>query len=374
MDSAENNLFDSMDVVEASEEPPSCKWNDWKWHLENSIRSRGELLKIGASPLSQAACQKFPLSITPYYLALIKTYDNTDPIFRMVMPQDTELNGGVSDPLNEDQMMPVPHLVHRYRDRALLICTTMCSTNCRYCTRKRTVGAKDHVLTDQELIDIQTYLKSHPEISDVIISGGDPLMLSTDKLERIIRMVREVDSVQIIRIGSKIPVVLPMRVDEELVGMLKKYHPIFVNTHFNHPREITPQSSTACARLIDNGIPVNNQSVLLKGVNDDKHIQEELCRKLIRMRVRPYYLFQCDLVQGANHFRTRVAKGIEIMEHLRGRLSGLAIPQYVIDSPGGLGKIPIGPTYLISQTPEKVVLRNFEGKLVEYPEPLFVQA
>jgi lysine 2,3-aminomutase len=289
----------------------------------------------------------------------------------MVMPNDLEMIDGMfEDPLNEDEMMPVPHLVHRYRDRALVICTSSCFSYCRYCTRKRKVGCIDHVLTEDEMATIKYYLQVHPEISDVILSGGDPFTLSVNKLEQIVRNVREVESVQIIRIGTKVPVVLPMRIDNELVSMLKQYQPIFVNTHFNHPNEITKESQEACIKLIDNGIPVNNQSVLLRGVNDDKIIQEELCRKLIKMRVRPYYLFICDLVKGAEHFRTRVSKGIEIMEHLRGRMSGLAIPQFVVDSPGGLGKIPILPNYLISQTPEKVILRNYEGKIVEYPEPL----
>ena len=244
---------------------------------------------------------------------------------------------------------------------------------CRYCTRKRSIGSTDHAIKDIELKAIVEYLRAHPEIKDVIISGGDPLTFETNRLERIVQSIRSVESVDIIRIGTKVPVVLPQRITEELVKMLKQYHPLFINTHFNHPVEITSQAKAACEMLVDNGIPVGNQSVLLRGVNDDKFIYEDLCRQLIRMRVRPYYLFQCDLVNGVEHFRTRVAKGIEIMEHLRGRLSGIAIPQYVIDSPGGMGKIPISPQYLISQTPEKVILRNFEGKIVEYPEPQDLQ-
>ncbi|MCK9458484.1 MAG: KamA family radical SAM protein [Proteobacteria bacterium] len=360
----ESNLFGNMEVAE---EPPG-KWNDWKWQLRNRIQSVGDAAKKGL-PISQEASQTFPFSITPYYLSLIEQYNSSDPIYRMCVPDIAELSGDccVDDPLQEDQQMPVPHLVHRYRDRALIICTAQCSVYCRYCTRKRTVGSPFYCnLTDGEVADIKEYLKNHPEITDVILSGGDPLLLDRYDIRFILSQVRAVESVQIIRIGTKVPVVLPMRIDDELVETLKDFQPVFVNTHFNHPREITAQSQAACAKLIDNGIPVNNQSVLLKGVNDDKFIQEELCRKLVRMRVRPYYLFQCDIVNGANHFRTKVAKGIEIMEHLRGRLSGLAIPQYVIDTPGG--KIPILPTYLISQTPEKVILRNFEGKIMEYPE------
>ena len=360
-------------VEASSEEPPGKRrWDDWHWQLKNRITNVEEIKKLSghALAISEKASEKFPVSITPYYFGLIKKFDISDPVFRMSVPQDAELAEVMSsDPLCEDQMMPVKNLVHRYRDRVLVVSTSFCSMYCRYCTRKRSVGSSDHVLNDFELNNIVVYLKEHPEVKDVIISGGDPFTFETERLERIIRAIRSVETVDVIRIGTKTPVVLPQRITSELVGMLKKYHPILVNTHFNHPVEVTERAKQACEMLVDNGIPVGNQSVLLRGVNDDKIVYEELCRKLIRMRVRPYYLFQCDLVNGVEHFRTRVAKGIEIMEHLRGRLSGIAIPQYVIDSPGGMGKIPILPTYLISQTPDKVILRNFEGKLVEYPEP-----
>jgi len=356
----------------SSEEPPGKQWNDWRWQLQNRITTIEEIQKFSGHPLSisEQASKKFPISITPYYFRLIKKFDDSDPIFRMSVAQSPELLEIMSsDPLCEDDMMPVKNLVHRYRDRALVISTSFCAMYCRYCTRKRSVGSADHAIKDSELQNIVQYLRLHPEITDVIISGGDPFTFETNKLENIIRAIRSVDTVDIIRIGTKTPVVMPQRITEELVNMLKKYHPIFVNTHFNHPVEITPESKAACELLVNNGIVVGNQSVLLRGVNDDKFLYEDLCRKLIRMRVRPYYLFQCDLVNGVEHFRTRVAAGIEIMEHLRGRLSGIAIPQYVIDSPGGMGKIPILPQYLISQTPDKVILRNFEGKLIEYPEP-----
>ena len=354
--------MDNIDLAEppSSKEPPG---KEWKWQLRNKITE----IQNG----SEDAAKKFPVSITPYYYSLIRKFDLSDPIFRMVAPQVEELEESMpTDPLCEDDMSPVPGLVHRYPDRALLISTTLCSVYCRYCTRKRSVGVSDHVISKCQLERIISYLKNNPQITDVIISGGDPLTFDTPKLEEILKAVRDVESVQIIRIGTKIPVVLPQRVDKELVDMIAQYHPIFVNTHFNHPREITVESKQACERLVNAGIPVGNQSVLLKGVNDDKLVYEELCRKLIQMRVRPYYLFQCDLVNGVEHFRTRVAKGIEIMEYLRGRLSGLAIPQYVIDAPGGKGKIPILPNYLISQTPEKVILRNYQGEIVEYPEPI----
>jgi lysine 2,3-aminomutase len=334
-------------------------WNDWKWQFANRLTSAD----LGNVEF------KFPVAITPYYFSLIKDYSLNDPIFSMCMPNPRELSEIMhADPLGEDQMMPVKNLVHRYKDRALIITTTLCSMYCRYCTRKRTVGSKDHILTQENLEEITNYLKSHPEITDVIISGGDPMVFSTKKLEHIIKKIRSVSSVQVIRIGTKVPVVMPMRINKHLASMLSKYHPIYVNTHFNHPNEITPESMQACNILANHGIPVSNQSVLLKGVNDDKYVFEELCRKLFRNRVRPYYLFQCDLVNGVEHFRTRVAQGIEIMEHLRGRLSGMAIPQFIVDSPNGLGKIPVSPNYVLYQTPEKFVLRNYQGKLVEYPE------
>jgi lysine 2,3-aminomutase len=351
----------------SSEEPPG--WHDWKWQFKNRIKSVEKITKLIGRNVSSIAANKFPMAITPYYFSLIKTFNETDPIFKMCVPQNKELIEIMcEDPLCEELTTPTKCLVHRYDDRALLISTTTCATNCRYCTRKRTVGIKKHVLTAKELKDVVAYLTSHPEVSDVIISGGDPFTLETRRLEKIIQAIRNIETVDIIRIGTKVPVVMPQRITDELVAMLKRYHPIFVNTHFNHPNEITKESSEACQKLVDNGIPVNNQSVLLKGVNDNKYVQEDLCRKLLKMRVRSYYLFQCDLVNGVEHFRTKISRGIEIMDYLRGRLSGLAIPQYVVDSPGGKGKIPILPNYMLSQSPEKVILRNYKGEIVEYPE------
>lgn len=358
----------------ATEEPPSSgqtkvskeQWNDWKWQFANRLTLKNIIQIQG---ISCEAAQKFPVAITPYYFSLIRKYDYSDPIFSMVMPHSQELKEVMfADPLCEDQMSPVKNLVHRYKDRALIVLTTQCSVYCRYCTRKRTVGVQDHLLNTNELEAIVGYLKAHPEIHDVILSGGDPLINKTDALEAVLKAIRGVESVQIIRIGTKVPVVLPQRITTELVEMIQQYHPVYVNTHFNHPNEITPDAKRACEMLVNHGIPVGNQSVLLKGINDDKLVYEQLCRELVKMRVRPYYLFQCDVVNGVEHFRTKVSKGIEIMEHLRGRLSGLAIPQYVIDSPGGYGKIPILPNYISHQTPEKIVLRNYEGKVVEYPE------
>jgi lysine 2,3-aminomutase len=290
----------------------------------------------------------------------------------MAIPQGQELSDPaflVDDPLEEDEDMPVPGLVHRYPDRALLLVTSTCAAYCRHCTRKRVAGMTETCISSRNLKQAVAYLAAHPEISDVIVSGGDPFTMATEALERILMALRSVPSVQIIRIGTRTPVVMPMRITDELVAMLRRYHPIWVNTHFNHPNELTPEAAEACARLVDAGLPLGNQSVLLRGVNDQPQVFEALCRQLVRMRVRPYYLFQCDLVRGVEHFRTPLARGIEIMEHLRGRLSGLAIPTFVVDAPHGGGKIPLLPNYIVSTSPTHTVVRNSEGMLVAYPEP-----
>jgi lysine 2,3-aminomutase len=373
----------TCEVAEASAQNPdlpdwviSGQWNDWTWQMRNRIRTLPQLKKIlRASPVSlgtAAAAAKFPLAITPYYASLIERFDGSDPVFRMCVPQVEELTDPPclkDDPLEEDEDMPVPGLVHRYPDRALLISTTMCSAYCRHCTRKRVAGHRETRISSAQLRQAADYLRGHPEIHDVIISGGDPLTMATDALEKIISAVREVPTVDIIRIGSRVPVVMPMRITDELVAMLRKYHPIYINTHFNHPRELTPEAREACARMADVGIPLGNQTVLLRGVNDDPVVLEQLFRGCVRMRVRPYYLFQCDLVRGVEHFRTPISKGIEIMEYLRGRLSGLAIPTYVVDAPHGGGKIPILPNYTVSVSPTQTILRNYEGLMVAYPEP-----
>jgi lysine 2,3-aminomutase len=318
------------------------------------------------------AAATFPLAITPYYASIIRRLDASDPVFQMAVPQIQELYDPPflkNDPLEEDEDMPVPNLVHRYADRALLLATTTCSMYCRHCTRKRIAGHRDSTVTDCQLEQISAYLQEHPEIRDVVISGGDPFTMTTPALERVVATVRAVPTVDVIRIGTRTPVVLPMRITADLTRMLRKYHPIWVNTHFNHPNELTPDAAAACARLVDAGIPVGNQSVLLRGINDAPEIMETLLRGLVRMRVRPYYLFQCDLVRGVEHFRTPLSRGIEIMEYLRGRLSGIAIPTFVVDAPHGGGKIPVLPNYVVSTSPTHTVLRNFEGMLVNYPEP-----
>jgi len=352
------------------------RWRDWRWQMKNRIRTVGQLrhrfpaLDV-SSGLLQAA-RKFPLAITPYYASLIRRADPSDPIFRMAAPQEAELVDPpflCDDPLEEDADMPVPGLVHRYADRALLLVTTTCASYCRYCTRKRVAGMHESAISPVRLQQAVAYLADHPEITDVILSGGDALTLATESLERILAAVRGVPSVQIIRIGTRVPVVIPQRITDELVAMLRRYHPLWINTHFNHPAELTAEAAEACARLADAGIPLGNQTVLLRGVNDRPEIIERLCRGLVRMRVRPYYLFQCDLVRGVEHFRTPLARGIEIMEYLRGRLSGLAIPLFVVDAPHGGGKIPVLPTYVVSTSPTHTVLRNFEGMLVSYPDP-----
>jgi lysine 2,3-aminomutase len=375
----------------SSEKPPSSspfppspatfrhhpKWNDWRWQIRSRIRTFTELADFFPSLRDHAGIgrvsEKYPMAITPYYASLIKTPDMSDPVFQMSVPQGQELFAPEflhADPLEEEEDMPVPGLVHRYRDRALLMATTMCSMYCRHCTRKRVAGYQESCIDIPQLQAITAYLEAHPEIKDVIISGGDPLTMSTSILERILAAVRSVSSVEIIRIGTRVPVVLPQRITHELTQMLAKYHPVWINTHFNHPNELTPEAQAACAKLANAGFPLGNQTVLLRGINDSPHVMEELCRGLVRMRVRPYYLFQCDLVRGIEHFRTPISRGIEIMEYLRGRLSGLAIPAYVVDAPHGGGKIPVLPNYVVSMSPTHTVLRNFEGMIVNYPEPV----
>ena len=351
-------------------------WNDWRWQMRHRIRSVAELLELfpslhGQTGLFEAEA-RFPIAITPYYASLIRGPNRRDPVFQMCVPQIQELYDPPflkDDPLEEDEDMPVPNLVHRYPDRALLLATTLCSMYCRHCTRKRVAGSRESTLTSEQLERAIGYLRAHPDISDVIISGGDPFTMSTPALEQIVRAVRNVPTVQIIRIGTRTPVVMPQRITYELTRMLRRYHPVWVNTHFNHPSELTPEACAACERLADAGIPVGNQTVLLRGINDNPQIVEQLCRGLVRHRVRPYYLFQCDLVRGVEHFRTPLSRGIEIMEYLRGRLSGLAIPAFVVDAPHGGGKVPVLPNYVVSTSPTHTVLRNFEGMLINYPEP-----
>jgi len=298
--------------------------------------------------------------------------DYSDPIFCMAVHQGQEMWNSPSirdDPLDEERDMPVPGLIHRYPDRALLITTTACAMYCRHCTRKRMTGIRETRISGPRLKLSIKYLSKHPEIRDVIVSGGDPFIMSTSAIECVLSALRAVPSVEVIRFGTRTPITLPARITDELIAMLRKYHPVWVNTQFNHPNELTSEAAEACKRLVDAGIPVGNQSVLLKGINDDTQTMEMLLRGLIRMRVRPYYLFQCDLVSGVEHFRTPLSRGIELMEYLRSRMSGIAMPSFVVDMPHGGGKIPLLPNYIVSTNPTHTVLRNGKGMLVSYPEP-----
>ena len=355
---------------------PDEKWNSWRWQLSNRLNTVDDLEKILNLTESErkalSAAHLFRVDITPYFVSLIDPNDPKDPIRQQVIPTADEMvpfTSMMEDSLAEDRHSPVPGLVHRYPDRALMLVTTQCATYCRYCTRSRIVGDPSATFSHAEFEMQIEYLKRTPQIRDVLLSGGDPLILAPKILNEILRRLREIPHIEIVRIGSRIPVFLPMRVTEELTDMLQKYHPLWFNIHVNHPNEISAELAEACDSLTRAGIPLGNQAVLLAGVNDNIHIQRKLVQDLVRIRVRPYYLYQCDLVEGAGHFRTPIAKGIEMMEGLRGHTSGFAVHQYIIDAPGGGGKIPLMPNYLISMSDHKVVLRNYEGYLTTYEEP-----
>jgi lysine 2,3-aminomutase len=355
---------------------PDDKWNNWRWQLSNRINSVDEFEKVipltGSERKALSAPGLFRVDITPYFISLIDPNDPNDPVRKQIVPTDLELvpfTAMMEDSLAEDRHSPVPGLVHRYPDRVLMLVTTQCASYCRYCTRSRIVGDPSATFSRAEF-DMQIeYLKRTPQVRDVLLSGGDPLVLNPKILEEILTRLREIPHIEIVRIGSRVPVFMPMRVTDELCDMLQKFHPLWLNIHVNHPNEITAELAEACDRMTRAGIPLGNQSVLLAGVNDNVHIQRELVQQLVRIRVRPYYLYQCDLVEGAGHFRTPIAKGIEIMEGLRGHTSGYAVPQYIIDAPGGGGKIPVSPNYLLSMSDHKIILRNFEGYVTTYEEP-----
>ncbi|MFO7765035.1 MAG: lysine 2,3-aminomutase [Pelovirga sp.] len=364
----------STDKVHAS------KWTDWHWQLRNSIKRVDTFEKLLGIELKdverrkvELTLRKFPLSVTPYYLSLIDAKDfRNDPIFRQAFPDPKELEidkCDMSDPLSEDQDSPAPGITHRYPDRVLFHVSNVCSMYCRHCTRKRKVGDTDSIPDRDQIRAGLDYIRGATEVRDVLLSGGDPLMLSDQYLDWILTELRQIQHVQVIRIGSRMPVVLPYRITDDLIDMLKKHHPVWLNTHFNHPREITSSSKQAVRKLADAGIPLGNQTVLLAGVNDCVRIMKSLVHKLVENRVRPYYLYQCDLAEGLSHFRTPVGKGIEIMEGLIGHTSGFSVPTYVVDAPGGGGKIPLTPNYLISLSTNKVVLRNYEGVITTYAEP-----
>lgn len=355
-------------------------WYDWKWQMQHTIKNIPlfeHLLGISFSKNNlqklKQTIAKFPISITPYYLSLIDTNDlDTDPIYKQSFPCHLELQtmkSDIADPLSEDKDSPTPGITHRYPDRVLFLVSNMCSMYCRHCTRKRKVGDQESIPDKNTIQQGIKYIRENPTIRDVLLSGGDPFMLSDDYLDWILGELRLIKHVEIIRIGTRTPVVLPYRITDDLVQMLKKHQPLWINTHFNHPREITQSASSSLAKLADAGIPLSNQSVLLAGVNDCPRIMKRLVHKLVQNRVRPYYLYQCDLAEGLTHFRTPVGKGMEIMESLIGHTSGLCVPTYVIDAPGGGGKIPVMPHYLISWSTNKVILRNYEGVITTYREP-----
>ena len=356
---------------------PDEQWNSWRWQLSNRLNTPQEIEKVlrltDSERRALSAAHLFRVDITPYFISLIDPDDARDPIRLQVIPTDAEMvpfTAMMEDSLAEDAHSPVPGLVHRYPDRVLMLVTTQCASYCRYCTRSRIVGDPAEQFSRAEFEMQLDYLRRTPQVRDVLLSGGDPLTLAPKLLEELIARLREIEHIEIIRIGSRVPVFMPMRVDEALCRMLARYHPLWLNIHVNHPREITAELAEACDRLTRAGVPLGNQSVLLAGVNDCVHIQRQLVHDLVRLRVRPYYLYQCDLVEGSGHFRTPVAKGIEIMEGLRGHTSGYAIPSFVVDAPGGGGKIPVMPNYLLSMSDHKVALRNFEGFVTAYEEPI----
>ncbi|MGM0440847.1 MAG: lysine 2,3-aminomutase [Elusimicrobiota bacterium] len=356
------------------------EWKDYQWHLKHSIKDIETFQKLTGIEFNKEekaklkkTLQKFPLSITPYYLSLIKKENyKKDPIFKQAFPDPNELivtKYDMEDPLHEDEDKPVPEITHRYPDRVLFTISNQCSMYCRHCTRKRKVGDTDYIPSKKTVKKGIKYIKETPQIRDVILSGGDPLMLSDDYLDWILTEITKIPHVEMVRIGTRFPAVLPFRITDSLVEILAKHHPLWLNTQFNHPRELTSSAQKALKKLADAGIPLGNQSVLLAGVNDCPRIIKNLMHKLLQNRVKPYYLYQCDLTEGLFHFRTPVGKGIEIIENMIGHTSGLAVPTYVIDAPGGGGKIPVMPNYLISWSTRKVVLRNYEGNITTYKEP-----
>ncbi len=350
-------------------------WNDWKWQLRNSFNSIDDLKRIMKLTEKEIMAinnlkGRLPLRISPYFASLIYDTKSSNPLRRNVVPVVEELittGNEKSDPLHEKAFSPVKGIVHRYPDRVLFTVTQVCSNYCRYCTRSHSVGRLDK-LGKQDFERAFSYIAGHKEIRDVLISGGDPLTLTDETLDYILSNIRRIEHVEIIRIGTRTPVVLPQRITDRLINVLRKYHPLFLSLHFSHPSEITEECAAACNKLADGGIPLGSQTVLLKGINDNVPVMKELMHKLLKIRVRPYYLYQCDLIPGSGHFRTTVAKGLEIIKGLRGFTSGYAVPTFVIDAPGGGGKIPLLPDYVVEHNEEHIVLRNYKGDVCEYPE------
>ena len=353
------------------------QWNDWHWQVANRLDSVEKIKQvINLTPQEEEDIAKvlngFRVGITPYYASLMDPDDPYCPVRMQAVPTIAETHRGEADmldPLHEDEDSPAPGLTHRYPDRVLFLITDQCSMYCRHCTRRRLAGETDGARSMDDINACIEYIRKTPVVRDVLLSGGDCLCVEDDVLEYIISELRKIEHVEIVRLGSRTPVVMPQRITDDLCNMLKKYHPIWLNTHFNHPKEMTPEAAAACQKLADAGIPLGNQSVLCRGINDDVHVMRNLMHVLVKNRVRPYYIYQCDLSLGIEHFRTPVSKGIEIIEGLRGHTSGYAVPTFVVDAPGGGGKTPVMPQYVISQTPDKVILRNYEGVITTYTEP-----
>ncbi|HLP08040.1 MAG TPA: KamA family radical SAM protein [Opitutaceae bacterium] len=354
---------------------PAEQWNDWAWQLKNRVTTLADLeSRLDLTPEERAGCEyanhKLALAITPYFFNLIDRDDPDCPVRKQLIPRAGEMVVSpeeMLDPVGEEHTMPVPGLVHRYPDRVLFLITDRCASYCRYCTRSRLVSNAQDYNFHPEYERGLRYIEEHPEVRDVLLSGGDPLLLSDRKLDHILGRLRAIKHVEFIRIGSRIPVFLPQRITPELCEVLKKHGPIWMSIHVNHPKECTADLRAACERLSYAGVPLGNQSVLLRGVNDDAEVMKALVHRLLRMRVRPYYLYQCDLITGSAHFRVDVRKGLEIMRALRGFTTGYAVPQYVIDAPGGGGKVPINPEYVEKITDDEIVFRNYEGERYTYP-------
>jgi len=353
------------------------EWNDWRWQIGNRITTVDELRQVinltdEEAEVIERSLSKLRMAITPYYASLMDPDDPRCPIRKQAVPSIHETifsKADLHDPLHEDVDSPVPGLTHRYPDRGLLLITDQCSMYCRHCTRRRKAGETDRAYSEEQIKRCIEYIRETPTFRDVLLSGGDPLTVNEDMLEWVISELRSIPHVDFVRLGSRVPVVCPQRITDKLCNMLKKYHPVWLNTHFNHPKEITKESKEACNKLADAGIVLGNQTVLLKGVNDCPYLIRELNQQLLKIRVNPYYIYQCDLSEGIEHFRTSIGKGIQIMEYLRGHTTGMAQPLFIVDAPGGGGKIPVGPNYVVSRSDRKVILRNYEGVLTVYTEP-----
>jgi lysine 2,3-aminomutase len=355
----------------------NTQWNDWQWHVRNRLTTLEDFDRVLHLDDRQradieACLGKFRVAVTPYYASLMDPDDEHCPVRVQGVPSPKELIVGkadMKDAIAETVDSPTTLITHRYPDRVLFITTEMCSMYCRHCTRRRIVGTTEGAVGDEDYENAFTYIRRNPEVRDVLLSGGDPLTLTDERLEWLLQRVTEIEHVEIVRLGSRMPVVCPQRITPELCEMLHKYHPLYLNTHFNHPKEITPESEKACAMLADAGISLGNQTVLMRGVNDCAKVMKRLVHGLVKIRVKPYYFYQCDLAEGTGHFRTSVAKGIEIYESLRGHTTGFAVPMYIIDAIGGGGKTPVIPSYLISMADHQVILRNYEGVISKYTEP-----